>query len=137
MVRRILQQDNTGCGLACVAMVAGTTYAKVKAAAIRLGIASKGKPCYTVANDLARLMREFGKQSSKEKMISRWQTFKHPSIVAINLNPKNGNWHWVVYVPGADGGHVFDPKKSIKTVKRTDFSRMRPRSYIPMRHAVR
>jgi ABC-type bacteriocin/lantibiotic exporter with double-glycine peptidase domain len=135
MVRRILQEDTTGCGLACVAMVTGSTYAKVKAAAIRLGIAARGEPCYTVANDLARLMREFGMHPSKEKMITSWPPLKHPSIVAINLQ-KNGNWHWVVYVPGDDGGHVFDPKKSIKTVRRTDFSRMRPRSYIPMRGAA-
>ena len=135
MVRRILQEDNTGCGLACVAMVAGTSYAKVKAVAIRLGIATKRPPYYTSAKHLSMLMRELGLRSSKERMLSGWKSFSAPSIIAINLD-KKGNWHWVVYVPSADGGYVLDPKKVIKSVRRTDFSRMRPRSYIPMLRAA-
>lgn len=137
MVRRILQEDSTGCGLACVAMVAGTSYAKVKAIAIRLGIAGERPPYYTSAKNLSMLMRELGLRSSKERMLSDWKAFSSPSIVGINFNEKHRTWHWVVYVPSADGGYVLDPKKVIKSARRTDFSRMRPRSYIPMLRAAR
>ena len=37
-IRRIVQKDHTGCGIACVAMLSGTTYLQAKKLATELGV---------------------------------------------------------------------------------------------------
>ncbi|WP_082783655.1 cysteine peptidase family C39 domain-containing protein [Snodgrassella sp. CFCC 13594] len=132
MICRIIQEDSTGCGLACAAMLGRTTYSRAKSLAIELGIVSNHPPFYTSSRELSLLLSELGLHPSKGRRLSHWESLKCLSVVGINYNDKTDTWHWVVYVPSANGGYVLDPKKSIKSDKREDFNRMVPRSYIPV-----
>ena len=132
MIRRVVQKDSTGCGIACAAMLSGTTYRRAKLLAIDLGIASDRPPYYTSSRDLSLLLRKLGLEPSRGRRLSRWESLQCLSVVGINHNDETDTWHWVVYVPTANGGYVLDPKKSIKSARRVDFGRMTPRSYIPV-----
>ena len=59
-MRRIEQEDSTGCGLACIAMLAGTTYKKVKRKAIDKSEVPEEGPFYTDTPNLYRLGQVFG-----------------------------------------------------------------------------
>jgi len=131
-MRRIVQKDVTGCGLACAAMLGGTTYLRAKALAVRLGISSDRPPYYTSSGQLSLLLRKLGLRPSKGRKLSNWASLQGLSVVGINYSERNNIWHWVVYVPSANGGYVLDPRESVKTTRRTDFGRMVPRSYIPI-----
>lgn len=132
MVRRIIQEDATGCGIACAAMLAGISYSRAKTVALRLGIIGQKPPYYTNASDLSKLLRELELVPSRGRKLSKWPSLHSLSIVGVNFSEATGNWHWVVYVPSAAGGHVLDPRATVKTQLRTDWARLRPRSYIPV-----
>jgi hypothetical protein len=59
-----------------------------------------------------------------------WRKLPEKAILGINHDRKNNNWHWVVYIKDYLGEYVLDPKTTIKTERRTDFSRMKPKWYI-------
>lgn len=132
MVRRIIQEDVTGCGIACAAMLAGISYSRAKTIALRLGIVGQKPSYYTNASDISKLLRELGLAPSKGRKLSKWSSLRILSVVGVNFSETTGNWHWVVYVPSTAGGHVLDPRATVKTRLRTDWARLRPRSYIPV-----
>lgn len=131
-IKRILQEDATGCGLACIAMIVGKTYAEVKKIALDNEILEEKRTFYTKDKHLISLLDYFNFKAKKERKVSQWPLVQTLSIVAINYKKNNDSWHWVVYVPDENQGYVLDPHKKIKTDKRVDFSRMRVRSYIPI-----
>lgn len=131
-IKRILQEDATGCGLACVAMIVGETYADVKKVALENEILEEKRTFYTTSSDLINLLDHFNLKAKRGKRVSDWSSIQSLSIVAINYKENIDSWHWVVYVPDDKHGYVLDPHKKIKNDKRIDFSRMRLRSYIPI-----
>lgn len=131
-IKRILQEDATGCGLACVAMIVGKTYAEVKKMALDNGILEEKRTFYTISSDLINLLDCFNFKAQRGRKVNHWSSVQTVSIVAINFRESNKSWHWVVYVPDENQGYVIDPHKKIKNDKRVDFSRMRLRSYIPI-----
>lgn len=131
-IKRIIQDDATGCGLACVAMIVDETYAEVKKVALDNGFFENKRTFYTISSDLITLLDYFRVKAKKERKGSHWLSVQSVSIVAINFRKNSNSWHWVVYVPDENQGYVLDPHKKIKNDKRVDFSRMRLRSYIPI-----
>jgi len=135
-IRRRVQKDQTGCGIACVAMLSGITYLKARKLATELGEVpdEKGR-YYTQSWQLRHILSELGVSSRKGRKVSKWRSINCLSIVGINYRSpegKDATWHWVIYVPGSDGGYVLDPMGHIKSTRRRDFSRMAPNRYIPM-----
>ncbi len=131
-IKRILQEDATGCGLACIAMIVGETYADVKKVALENEILEEKRTYYTKSSHLIDLLGHFDFKADKGRMVKHWSSIQSLSIVAINYKESTDSWHWVLYVPDENLGYVLDPHKKIKTDKRVDFSRMRVRSYIPI-----
>lgn len=129
-IKRIIQDDATGCGLACVAMIVGATYAEVKKVALDNGILEEKRTFYTISRDLISLLNYFNFKAERGKEVSHWSSIQSLSIVAINFRESSNSWHWVVYVPDENQGYVLDPHKKIKKEQRRDLSRMRLRSYI-------
>ncbi|HAV2807924.1 cysteine peptidase family C39 domain-containing protein [Acinetobacter baumannii] len=131
-IKRIIQEDSTGCGIACVAMVAGLTYNEAKQIALDNQILKSKKNFYTRSNDVANFLNFLGIKSQNSRKVCHWESIKTLSIVAINYREATDNWHWVVYIPNENKGFVLDPNKKIKNEIRVDFSRMKLRSYIPI-----
>lgn len=130
-MRRIVQKDPSGCGIACAAMIAGATYAAARKSAIELGIVENEPPHNTESRDLIALLGSLGVTACRGRRVSHWSSLRMLSIVGINYRASDEGWHWVVYVPNPQGGYVLDPNTRIQANRRTDFSRMKPHRYIP------
>lgn len=132
-IKRVIQQDSTGCGIACIAMVAGISYSEAKRITLNNRILKKSvKNFYTTTKDLVNILNSIGIESSKGRKVRYWSSINTISIVGINYLETTNTWHWVVFIPNEDNGYVLDPSKKVKTENRKDFSRMRLRSYLPI-----
>lgn len=131
-MKRIVQNDPTGCGIACVAMLSEKSYQKVKSELLESSKFSKKRTFYTDDNDLRKLSSKFGISLGRLRQFRTWSEIPDKSIVAINYkkNDEDPEWHWVVFRRINNEEFVFDPKKAIKKVKRTDFGRMKAKWYL-------
>lgn len=150
MIQRQLQQDRSGCGLACVAMLAGIGYAQARTLARGLGIGPKpyryrtGAGLHTAregyltdASQLRRMLKLLGVASGAQREVSGWDECDGDGIAAINYDPVNRSWHWVVRLHDDTGACVLDPNARVRRERRTDFGRMKPVRFIPVRIASR
>lgn len=132
-MRRVKQGDPTGCGFACIAMLSGASYDEIKNIAITdLDYEGSGD-FYTGTRELRYLASKNNVELGKRR-----RTFKsldalpETAILAINHEDKLDTWHWVVYCRKPNEEYVYDPKKSIKSNKRTDFGRMKIKWFLPI-----
>jgi ABC-type bacteriocin/lantibiotic exporter with double-glycine peptidase domain len=130
-VKRIIQENPTGCGIACVAMLAGLSYEKViKVAHGLFGWPKSQRTFYTSSAQLGELLETFGVESQRGRAVRSWESLPNRAIAGINYNTKKNTWHWVVFIRNGDRQYVLDPKS--KRERRRDFGRMRLRSCIPV-----
>lgn len=128
-MKRVIQKDASGCGIACVAMVAGVPYDRVMKVAASLSLFKGRKGFYTFPSELVALLAAFGIKSRFRWHPWRWSTLTSLSIAGIHYRESDRSWHWVVYVPDPQGGYVLDSRKRIHTERRRDFDRMTPFRY--------
>lgn len=135
-MRRVKQGDPTGCGLACIAMLAGTDYSSVRELAVKqLGFDDSGT-FYTGTKHLKDLGKSFDIElGNKRRQFNGFQNLPEMAILAINYKEDLGTWHWVVYRRTSSDEFVYDPKKNIKTNKRRDFCRIKARWFLPVTNA--
>lgn len=130
-MKRIRQEHRTGCGIACVAMLSGTTYAYAMSIAVKvLNWDESQRTFYTSSSQLKNLLLEMNIRASRGRSIRKWSSMPNMAIVGINYNEKRDTWHWVIFRRDADREYVLDPQS--KRDIRTDFGRMRLRSCIPI-----
>lgn len=130
-MKRIRQEHRTGCGIACVAMFSGVTYAEAMRVATKLFDWSESqRTFYTSSSQLRSLLLEMNIPALKGRSIRNRSSLPDTAIVAINHNEKTDTWHWVVFRREAGKEYVLDPQSKRET--RTDFKRMRLRSCIPI-----
>lgn len=111
----------------------GISYAEAKQITLNNEILKKSvKNFYTTTKDLVNVLNSIGIESSKGRKVRYWSSINTISIVGINFLETTDTLHWVLFIPNEDTGYVLDPSKRVKTEKRTDFARMRLRSYIPI-----
>ena len=127
VVERVIQQDATGCGLACVAMVAGVTYSDVRCIAVEhLGFDPTG-PFYTYLDDLRYMLDWFGYGLRRWTLFKTYGPISPLSVLEIErTGPHN---HWVLLVKCALDMFVLDPSPGVKSTRRRDWYRLRPVSY--------
>lgn len=124
--RHVKQVDTVGCGVACVASLAGVSYKRALETALELFAWSKCSR--TQSGQLRDLLEAFGIKTLRGRAVRDWDALPLCSIVAIN--PRGNDWHWVVHHRLHGDPVVLDPRSSREA--RTDFGRMRLRSYIPI-----
>ena len=59
-MKAIVQEEETGCGLACVAMLAGESYQAVREVAAGLGITASDDTLYSDTAYVRRLLAHYG-----------------------------------------------------------------------------
>jgi len=131
-MKPVIQQDRTGCGIASVAALAGRTYAAVKQEAAQLGIAVSDARLWSDTRHIRRLLAHFGIPAGRQEDFVSWSSLPDRALLAIKWHrEKHGPaWHWVVFVRDAAESYVLDPKKALRTHRRTDFGRIRPKWFI-------
>jgi ABC-type bacteriocin/lantibiotic exporter with double-glycine peptidase domain len=133
----VVQEDETGCGFACVAMVAGKTYAEVKQTAGKLGIRVKDKKLYSDTKYVRRLLARFGVRAAEEETpFVVWEALPDTALLSIKHHKESFRdvWHWVVFERREGQAAVLDPAKYVLHHRRTDFGAMKPKWFIEIRH---
>jgi hypothetical protein len=106
---RFVGQENrsSGCGPACVAMIAGTTYERALAVMFLDGRKTKPRSRYA---DLKHALAALN--ASTDPRAVRCASFGSAdalSIFACKWEDGTGNWHWVVYDPTSRC--LYDPNR--------------------------
>jgi hypothetical protein len=101
-ISRVEQEDRFGCGVACLAMIAGITYAEARLTLLRYGLGSDQrrngkKPFSTNFTELMLVLAEHGKDTTK-KQWKGWDQFEGIGIIKVRCAPgaPQNSWHWVV-----------------------------------------
>lgn len=123
---RIVQEDDAGCGIACVAMVTGKTYRQAKRFFLeRIFLPTDRKP-HTRHYQLRRALRKLGIATEK-RLFRKWRSIETLSVVPINRRSDTG-WHWVVFVPNGARPYILDPMPG-KGRRRYDFRGMKAHGF--------
>lgn len=128
-MKRVKQKDRTGCGIACVAMLANKTYSQVKKKMKSLDCfkGHRKNVFLTDYPDLKKALKAYKIKSSKVCNKKSWKSTRKNAIVAINYNKKRDEWHWVVYDKKKEC--VIDPRTK-KPYRKTSDKRMRIKSWV-------
>ena len=131
----VIQEETTGCGIACVAVLAKTSYQEAKNLAESLGIRATDQELWSDTNYVRTLLDSFNiVADEKERDFLSWEKLPNLALPAIKHRITNGktSWHWVVFWRSPSGPVVLDSKKSLRNHRRMDFGRMKPRFFIPI-----
>lgn len=129
----IIQEEETGCGIASVANIVERPYAEVKAKANTMGIFAEDEALYSDTEYVRRLLREYGIQASNvEAPFSSWASLPDMALLSIKYREENGcaYWHWVVFKRTPEGSVVLDSAAYLEENERTDFDSMQPKWFI-------
>lgn len=135
-MKPVVQLERTGCGIASVAAIAGLSYPETKLIANSLGIFAHDESLWSETAHIRTLLNYFSVQTgSREVQFRSWESLPDIALLAIKWHLESGRpyWHWVVFVRESGQSHVLDSKKSLRTNRRTDFGRMKPKWYIPVK----
>lgn len=137
-MKPVIQQDRTGCAIASIAALTGQNYATVKEAAAELGIAVADAKLWSDTKYIRRLLAHFRLSARKEEEdFVSWSSLPNCALLAIkwHLEKTGPAWHWVVFVRDATSSYVLDPKKALRSNRRVDFGRMKPKWFIRVQGA--
>ncbi len=137
-MKTVIQEEQTGCGIASVANIVQTSYAETKARANALGIYAEDTALYSDTQYVRTLLKHYGFQTSVNEIpFSEWATLPDIALLAIKHHEKDGTpfWHWVVYKNINDNPVVLDSAAYLDNNNRTDFDTMQPKWFITVEHA--
>ena len=133
ILKPVIQQEATGCGIACAAALAGISYTKAITLANSLGIFAEDCMLWSDTTAVRKLLSHLKIDVAKsEKVFRAWENLPECALLAIKWHKENGIpfWHWVVFVRQGGQAYVLDSKKSLKKNIRTDFGRIQPKWFI-------
>ena len=132
-MKAVIQEDRTGCAIASVAVLTGRAYPSVKDAATKLGIDVSDSRLWTNTGHMRNLLEFFGIAAGQaEEPFVSWDELPDRALLAIKWHrePTGPAWHWVVFIRERTGSVVLDSKRGLRTNRRTDFGRMKPKWFI-------
>ena len=132
-MKPVIQLEPTGCGIAAVAAIAGVSYPKAKAVAGSLDIRTSDSSLWSATSHVRKLLRRCGfSAGAREIPFRSWKTLPDLALLSIKWHREQGRpyWHWVVFVREGGESCVLDSKKALRTHRRTDFGRMKPKWFI-------
>ena len=125
MVRRVQQDDEEGCGIACVAMFTGNTYKQMKKYFVE-NILKKQERLHTRNYQVRDVLRRYGIHTVN-RVFKKWHGIKTNAIVPINRR-RGGGWHWVVFIHDHENPYIIDPYFG-KSRRKYDFRGVRARGF--------
>ncbi|MBE9504616.1 MAG: hypothetical protein IME96_10615 [Proteobacteria bacterium] len=129
----IIQEEETGCGIASVANIIERPYSEVKAKANSMDIFAEDKALYSGTEYVRRLLREYGIQVSNEEVpFESWDSLPDVALLSIKYREENGCsfWPWVVFKRTVEGPVVLDSAAYLEKNERNDFYSMQPKWFI-------
>jgi len=124
VICRVQQEDENGCGIACVAMVTGKTYPQAKRFFVEHVFLPTDRKPHTRHYQVRRALRKL-RIATEKRVFRTWRSIESISIVPINRRQDSG-WHWVVFVPNGVHPYILDPAPG-KGRRRYDFRGLKAR----------
>lgn len=104
----VKQEDDTGCGIACLAMITRQSYQNVKRKlSEQLNWTSRKGNLRTRPSHLISFLAEHNITAEPMKFPG-WNQLDGTSILGVNSDGKNG-YHWVIVVKNSDSFLIIDP----------------------------
>ena len=132
-MKPVIQLERTGCGIASIAAIAGLSYRETRAIASSLRIFAHDERLWSETAHVRTLLGHLGiRAGSCETPFRSWEALPDIALLATKWHCEKGKpyWHWVVFVREHKQCCVLDSNKSLRTSRRTDFGRMKPKWYI-------
>lgn len=132
----VIQEEETGCGIAAVANILGKTYPQMKCIANGMGIYADDKSLWSDTDYVRKLLLDTGVEVSKhETPFKSWDSLPDTALLAIKYHVDNGvnYWHWVVFKRRDNQAVVLDSASYLTSNVRTDFDAMQPKWFIEVK----
>lgn len=133
MLKSVIQEETTGCGIASVANILGKTYSEMKAIANAMGIYADDKSLWCDTQYVRQMISKFDVElSANEIPFESWDALPDLALLAIKHHQEDAKnfWHWVVFKRIEGQVVVLDSAKYLSSNIRTDFNEMQPEWYI-------
>ena len=126
-MKYIKQEDETGCGVACIAMISGQSYKTIRSFLINNKVEGieKRKTNFRLNHpQLLKVTKTVRLHILEKQRFSKWTDVPSKAIVSTDFDPKRRNWHWIVFDKTKTGRpYFFDPyeRKGNGGKRRYDF----------------
>lgn len=133
VLKPVIQEEISGCGIAAVANILGKSYTEMKAIANAMGIYAEDQSLWSDTQYVRRLLSSAGiTTSADEKAFESWLTLPDHALLSIKHHQENGInfWHWVVFKRIEGQPVVLDSASYLPTNTRYDFDAMQPKWFI-------
>ncbi|MCC8997174.1 MAG: hypothetical protein LM517_09020 [Nitrosomonas sp.] len=138
VVKSVVQEEATGCGIASVANILGKTYSEMKAVANAMGIHAADKLLWSDTQYVRYILSSAGvKTSDKETPFESWEALPDLALLSIKYHQEEGEnfWHWVVFKRVNGQPFVLDSANYLPTNIRQDSYAMQPKWFIEVENA--
>ncbi len=135
-MKPVVQEEITGCAIASAAAIAGMTYAETKKIANSIGVYAEDSKLWSETTYIRNLLRKLGVETANnESEFNDWESVPDVALLSTKWHIEKGKayWHWAVFVRERNEAYILDSKKSLKTNKRTDFGRIKPKWFIEVK----
>ncbi|MFO0775368.1 MAG: hypothetical protein U0172_11960 [Nitrospiraceae bacterium] len=132
-MKPVVQLDRTGCGIAAAAAISGRTYREVKRKAAGIGVFAEDPRLWSDSEPICKVLATFGnKVENRRRPFTGWDALPALALLATKWHLEQGRpfWHWAVFVRDGDESYVLDSKRSLRSHRRTDFGRIKPKWFL-------
>lgn len=138
MLKPVIQEETTGCGIASVASILGKTYSEMKFVANAMGIYAEDKSLWSDTQYVRKMLTSAGVETSPEEIpFESWGGLPDLALLSIKHHQEGGEnfWHWVVFKRQDGQEFVLDSASYLSSNVRKDFADMRPKWFIEVTNA--
>lgn len=138
MLKSVIQEETTGCGIASVANILGKSYSEMKATANAMGIHAEDKSLWSDTQYVRKMLSHAGVETSSDEIrFESWSALPDLALLSIKHHQEEGKdfWHWVVFKRLGGKEYVLDSASYLPSNIRTDFNEMHPKWFIEVRNA--
>lgn len=136
MLKPVIQEETTGCGIASVANILGKTYSEMKAIANAMGIHAEDKSLWSDTHYVRKMLAYAGVETSSDEIpFESWSALPDLALLSIKHHQEDGRnfWHWVVFRRVGGEALVLDSASYLPSNIRTDFNDMQPKWFIEVK----
>lgn len=137
MLKPVIQEEISGCGIAAVANILGKTYPEMKAIANAMGIHAEDESLWSDTQYVRRMLSSAGVETSDSEIpFESWDALPDQALLAIKFHQEAGRnfWHWVVFKRVNDKPFVLDSASYLPSNIRQDFDAMQPKWFIEVKN---
>lgn len=138
MLKPVVQEETTGCGIASAANILGKTYSEMKSIANAMGIHASDESLWSDTRYVRRILSGAGVEiSPDETPFESWNALPDLALLSIKHHREGGRnfWHWVVFKRIDGQPFVLDSASYLPSNLRTDFDAMQPKWFIEVKPA--